>query len=624
MGCILADSISLERVISLRAAGRRAEAEAACRTLLGTSPKLPETLWLLGGLCYESGRGDEAQIALARAVEAAEAAGRVPPLDWRLSLGAVQQQCGAHRQALETFTGAVKDYPDAGEAHFCLATALQSLDRADEAIKRYRAVLELDPGNAPAANNLGVLLRDRGQLKAAERAFHKALRIRPRYGDALANYGGLLQKAGRFTEAHRHLLSAAAQTPEDSRLQRVVAQNEVYLGDVHAAAARLEAALRRDGDNPALLSQLASVRLFQGRRANAVELCERALALDRSCAAAHYYLATAQFELDDSSRLEEIRRALKSPGITENDRALLFFAGGDRLSTFGEYGEAFSWYRRGNDVRGRMLAAQGMQYDPARHDSRVDRIIASFGPTAFGSGNRGSDSRQPVFIVGMPRSGTSLVEQILSSHADIAGGGELALVGEEATHLSASAGYPRHRPDEAALGRFADRYIGHLSQIGPGKRYVTDKKPTNFLHLGLIALAFPNARVIHCRRDRRDVGLSCYFQNFAGPGQAFSYDLENLTHFQDVYLRIMAHWRDVLPLKIAEVDYEKLVADQEAETRRLLTFLELDWDPACLDFHRNRRPVVTASHTQVRSPIYAGSVGRWRNYASELGFLPQL
>ncbi|MBE9552388.1 MAG: sulfotransferase, partial [Proteobacteria bacterium] len=286
-----------------------------------------------------------------------------------------------------------------------------------------------------------------------------------------------------------------------------------------------------------------------------------------------------------------------------------------------DYGEAFSWYRRGNDVRGRVLAAQGMQYNPARHDSRVDRIIASFGPTAFAGGDRGSYSQQPVFIVGMPRSGTSLVEQILSSHADIAGGGELALVGEEVTRLSMFEGYPERRPDGAVLRQFADRYIGHLSHVGPGKNYVTDKKPANFLHLGLIALAFPNARVIHCRRDRRDVCLSCYFQNFVGPGQAFSYDMENLAHFHDAYLRIMAHWREVLPLRIAEIDYETLVADQEAETRRLLTFLECDWDPACLDFHRNRRPVVTASHTQVRRPIYTGSVGRWRNYASELGFV---
>jgi tetratricopeptide (TPR) repeat protein len=613
---------SLEKVARLRAAGHRAEAEVACRALVASNPGNPDALWLLGALCHESDRVSEARVMLGRAVSAAEAAGLAPPLEWRLTLGSVQQQCGELRQALETFTVAASEHPGSGDAHFCRATAFQSLDRAEEAIAEYRLALDLDPDNAPAANNLGIMLRDRGRLAAAEHAFRRALRARPGFGDAQANYGSLLQKAGRFAQAHRYLLSAAAAAPDDLELQRVLAQNEIYIGDVPAAAGRLEKALRRGGDDPSMLSQLASVRLFQGRQAAAVELCERALALNRSCAAAHYYLAGAQHEFEDSSRMEEIRRALKAPGITERDRALLFFAGGDRLGAVGSYGEAFSWYRRGNDVRARMLAAQGMQYDPAQHDARVDRTIASFGPTAFAGGDRGSDSHQPVFIIGMPRSGTSLVEQILSSHGDIAGGGELALVGDEVARLSVSAGYPERRPDGAALKQFAARYIGRLSHVGAGKRYVTDKKPTNFLHLGLIALAFPNARVIHCRRDRRDIGLSCYFQNFTGPGLAFSYDLGNLAHFHDAYLRIMAHWREVLPLSIAEVDYETLVADHETETHRLLTFLECDWDPACLDFHRNRRPVVTASHTQVRRPIYAGSVGRWRNYASEMGFVP--
>jgi tetratricopeptide (TPR) repeat protein len=438
----------------------------------------------------------------------------------------------------------------------------------------------------------------------------------------LVNYGGLLQKAGRFAQAQRILDRVASELPEDPDLERVLAQNEVYLGETTPAAVRLEAALRRHGDNPDLLSQLASVRLFQGRQRDAVELCIRALTLDRSCAPAHFYLAGAQHELDDPSRLEEIKCALKAPEITEGDRALLFFAGGNRLDAARDYREALSWYRRGNEVRSHMLAAQGMDYDPARHDAMVDRIMASFGRTAFagGGGGGGSRSQRPVFIVGMPRSGTSLVEQILSSHAEVAGAGELALVGEEAARLSMVADYPRRRPDAATLRRFADRYIGNLARIGSGKRYIPDKKPTTFLHLGLIALAFPNALVVHCRRDHRDVRLSCYFQNFVGPGQAFSYDMENLAHFHDAYRRIMAHWAEVLPLRMTEVHYEALVAGQETETRRLLAFLDLDWDPACLDFHRNRRPVITASHTQVRQPVYAGSVGRWRNYAQELEF----
>lgn len=574
----------------------------------------------MGALCHEGGRGNEAIVTLGRAINAARATGRVPPLDWSLSLGAVQQQQGAREGALASFSDAVRDYPGSADARFCLATAFQSLGRSSEAARSYRAVLELDPKNADAANNLGLLLLEKRQMGAAEQAFRHALRFRPLFGDALLNYGGLLQRSGRFPEAQNILVRAARALPDDPGLQRVLAQNEIYLGDIPAAAARIEAALKRHGDRPDMLSQLAAIRLFQGRRSVAVDLCGRALAVDRTCAAAYFYLAAAEHDLDDPARLDDIRRSLKAPGIAAKERALLYFAGGDRLDAMGQYEEAFSWYQQGNELRVQMLAAAGVQYDRANHEAYVSRLVESFGEAAISPPAAGSGSSVPVFIVGMPRSGTSLVEQILSTHPRVTGAGELMLVGEEASRLARLEGYPERLPDAAALKRFAEGYIGRLSRIGAGSQYVTDKNPANFLNLGLIALALPNARVIHCRRDRRDVALSCYFQNFVGPGQAFSYDLGDLAHYHDAYLRLMTHWQGVLPLPMIDIDYEALVADQEAETRRLLAFLGLDWDPACLDFQRNRRVVATASHTQVRQPIYNRSVGRWRNYAHEMGF----
>ena len=612
--------VSLEVINEFRAAGRRSEAESACRRFLAVYPENPDALWLLGALCHEGGRGKEAMVMLGRAIKGARTTGRAPPLDWSLSLGAVQQQQGAREEALISFSDAVRDYPRSADARFCLATAYQSLGRPGEAAKNYRAVLELDPGNADAANNLGLLLLEKRQLGAAEQAFRHALRFRPLFGDALLNYGSLLQRSGRFPEAQNILVRAAKALPDDPGLQRVLAQNEIYLGDVPAAATRIELALKRHGDRPDMLSQLAAIRLFQGRRGDAIVLCGRALAVDRTCAAAHFYLAAAEHDLDDPALLDDIRRSLTAPGIAARERALLYFAGGDRLDAMQQYEEAFSWYRQGNELRVQMLAAAGTLYDRAKHETHVSRLMESFSEAATSSATTGSGSSVPVFIVGMPRSGTSLVEQILSTHSRVAGAGELMLVGEEAARLARLEGYPEHLPDAAALKRFAEGYIGRLSRIGAGSQYVTDKNPANFLNLGLIALALPNARVIHCRRDRRDVALSCYFQNFVGPGQAFSYDLGDLAHYHDAYLRLMRHWQGVLPLAMIDIDYEALVADQEAETRRMLAFLGLEWEPACLDFQHNRRTVATASHTQVRQPIYSRSVGRWRNYAHEMGF----
>jgi tetratricopeptide (TPR) repeat protein len=594
---------ALERAATYRNAGRLSDVEQTCRAVLKRYPKNPDALWLLGTICYQRGRGDEAQVMLSRAVDTVLSNNRTPPLDWRLTLGAVQQRTGAQRQALRTFEAAAEEHPESADALFCLATALHSLDSPEEAIDRYRAVLYLDPANAAAANNLGVLLRDRGDVTGAARAFRQALSAHPGYHDTMANYGELLQRAGYFTEARRYLLRATNDAPDDMELQRVLAQNEVYLGDVPAAAARLEELLQNRPDDPAVLTHLASIRLYQGRKMDAVALCTKALSIDRSNAPAHFYLAGAEHDLENPSRLRQIRRALKAPGISENDKALLYFAAADRLDGNGRYGEAFEWYRRGNEVRRRALAAQGVRYDRADHDGFVDAVVALFGHNAFSKNGQESLSTQPVFIVGMPRSGTSLVEQIISTHPKVGGGGELTLVGEEAGRLSATIGYPRQRPRPSDIQNFVARYTRKLSEVGAGKERVTDKKPMNFLHLGLIAMAFPHARVIHCRRDRRDILLSCYSQNFAGPGQPFSYDLEDLEHYHAAYLRIMEHWREVLPLAIFDVDYETLVADQESESKRLLAFLGLDWDPACLEFYRNMRPVVTASHTQVRQPI---------------------
>lgn len=601
--------------------GRRVEAKAICRRQIGKAPDNVHVLWLLGELCYETGEVGEARIHFGRAISAAERKGTVVPLNWRLSLGALHQRQKAEGKALECFTAAALDHPNSAAAHFCIATVYQSTGMTEQAIARYERVLRLAPNHIAANNNLGILLRDAGRHGIAEQAFRRALRMDPHYAEALENYGNLLQRMGRFTEAQRALLAAERENPHDRGIQKALAQNELLLGEILAAKERLSALARENAEDTVPLTQLASICLFEGDSAEAVRLCREALRRYRSCAAAHFYLAAAQYDLANAARTKDIRRALKSPGLTANEKSLLLFAGAARLDAAGDYGEAFSWYRRANALRRRMLSAEGTGYDRERHDARVEKTIAGFGAGSFVSAEKGLSPARPVFIVGMPRSGTSLVEQILSSHREIAGAGELPLVAEEVARLSQSGGFPEKLPDRERLERFAAAYEERLSRVGPGARHVTDKRPTNFLNLGFIALAFPGATVIHCRRDRRDTILSCYFQNFVGAGLPFSYDLEDLAHYYGAYERIMNHWRSVLPLRMLEIDYENLVFDLETETRRLLEFLGVPWNDACLEFHRTKRPVLTASHMQVRQPVYTKSVGRWRNYARRLEFV---
>jgi len=252
-------------------------------------------------------------------------------------------------------------------------------------------------------------------------------------------------------------------------------------------------------------------------------------------------------------------------------------------------------------------------------------VIATFGAEFFARTDRaGSQSELPVFIVGMPRSGTTLVEQILASHPMVHGAGELDYMRRIMQTLPERLGVQRPIPecaaniDTALAERIAEEHLQHLREHSASALRITDKTPSNFLRLGLIALLFPKARIIHCQRDPLDTCLSCYFLRF-GQGQAFAYDLDDLGRYYRDCARLMEHWRRVLPSPLLEVPYEALVADQEGWSRRLIAFLGLDWDDRCLAFYRSERQVKTASVWQVRQPVYASSIGRWRRYAKHLG-----
>ncbi len=291
------------------------------------------------------------------------------------------------------------------------------------------------------------------------------------------------------------------------------------------------------------------------------------------------------------------------------------------LDAEGDYDRAFEHCAAAN-------AAMYPGFDVNARSKAVDQLIASFSAEAMAALPRSqNDSELPVFIVGMPRSGTSLVEQILASHPAVHGAGELREIGRSARRLGLDLGCPWPECvgllDGAVLDELSTAYISRLAGFGGGARRVTDKMWQNFENLGLIELLLPRARVIHCRRDPLDTGLSCYLQSFALAGPPFSYDLAHIGAYYRQYLRLMSHWREVSNLELLEIDYENLVDDPERQSRRLIDFLGLEWDRACLDFHTNPRIVRTASSRQVREPIYRRSVNRHSHYAKLLGPLRQ-
>ena len=400
----------------------------------------------------------------------------------------------------------------------------------------------------------------------------------------------------------------------------------VLLGQYDAALRSYQQALHLDPQCRNAVLGMAHVYERQGKVQQALDLIQPYLdAGDLGADAAMIFAALCRplKRCDEAVTLLERILSPGGPRLDDGQRTTLHFRLGRLYDGSGDFDAAFRHCAQGN-----ALKARQWPFDPQSHHCYIDDMIAAFSPGFMAAAPRAAHgSRRPVFIVGMPRSGTTLVEQILASHPRVFGAGELDEISHIAAGLPALCGvatpYPRCVASltASACEQSARRYLDYLQGISPPDTdYVTDKMPANFLHLGLIRLLFPEAPIIHCLRDPMDTCLSCYFQNF-GPGLSFSYNLEHLGVYYREYLRLMDHWRDVLHLPMLEVRYEDLVADQERVSRNIVDFCGLEWDERCLRFYEAPRLAATASYDQVRQPLYKGSVGRWRHYSDHLSSL---
>jgi len=314
-----------------------------------------------------------------------------------------------------------------------------------------------------------------------------------------------------------------------------------------------------------------------------------------------------------------MEKMLAEEQLTIVSRKSLLFSLGYLADKLGRYEAAFAWYRQGNELK-------AMRYDGPASRKWFDNLMLNFSPERMAALPKASiPTSLPVFILGMPRSGTSLVEQILASHPQVYGAGELDLVKETAVALPKTlhTGVPYpfclQALHQEAVEELSRQYQESLLRLAGDRPvvHVTDKMPHNFMQVGLIRLLFPEAPIIHCRRDPLDNCLSIYFQDFSGL-HPYSYNLGDLGHYYCLYERLMAHWSDTLGITMFEVGYEEMVADHEAMSRKIIDHCGLAWDNRCLEFHKTNRLVNTASYQQVREPIYKKSAGRWQNYAKHL------
>lgn len=599
--------------------GKLPFAEKQYRAVIRSQPNNPDALYLLGMLCFDTERWEMSAGFLERAIRAAEAQKRKIDPQWRLACGSAWQRADEQEKALAQFDRALADDPESVDALFCRGTALQKLERLEEAIEAYKVTLDRDPHHVEAAYNFGITLRDAKMPEIALKALQKTILLKPDHTDAYEALAPVMEDLGWREDALAIYKRAIELQPDKASLIIAYSRALMTSNKVEEAEAVLKPLLEKYPEAPGLRAQFASVRLYQGDQKAAAEIASDIVEKFPKTAGVHYTLAQSEREGDHEARIEQINGVL-AEGVEEKEtQSALEFALATRYEALKRHEEAFDHYISANALKREALADRGVVYNREAEEARTEVMIKAYsGPEAF-EGPTGSDSELPVFIVGMPRSGTTLTEQVLASHPQMAGAGELTAIGNAVKRLRDTLGYPRNPPTEKALKNIAELYIKRLREVDAEALRVVDKMPGNFNHVGLITRIFPNARIIHCRRNPVDNCLSCFVQNFGAEGLSWSFDLEDAAHQYRDYHRLMDHWRKVLPPgRMLEIDYEDTVADLERQARKLVDFVGMEWDDACLSFHESKRAVITASHDQVRRPIYKTSVGRWKRYGPKV------
>jgi Flp pilus assembly protein TadD/LPS sulfotransferase NodH len=496
-------------------------------------------------------------------------------------------QAGRLTEAIALYKRVLLIRPDLPEPHNNLGAALASVGRLEEAAAAYRRAIELNPDNAETHANLGHSLRDLGLYEASEQSFRRAILVGPKNVEAHSGFGTVLMDLGRPAEAEASFRHAIALKPDYAGAYNNLGLALKEAGRLEESRRALERAILLAPGNASYYDNLGAVRPF---------------------VAGDPYVAT----LDALSA--------NAASLPIKDRMHLHFARAKALEDTGRSQDAFRELLAGNALKRRQI-----EYDDAATLARMDRTRQVFTPDFVEARkDAGVPSSIPVFIVGMPRSGSTLIEQILASHPHVHGAGELNLFEQTVDRLGKRLPGARSFPDivpamsDQDFRALGAHYLEKLVQRAPDARRITDKMPANFIFAGLIHLALPNAVIIHAVRDPVDTCVSCFSTHFTR-GQPQTYDLAELGRYYRYYRNLMLHWRDVLPRgRIIDVHYEELVADLEGVVRRIVAHCGLEWSARCLDFHRTERTIRTASAVQVRRPIYQSSVGRGRKYGTFL------
>jgi len=504
--------------------------------------------------------------------------------------------------------------PTHADANNCLGVIHQRLGQPEQAASRFRRSLATDPDHIPPYINLANSLAQLGRMDEARQVADRALSLQP--GPAIANraLGDLGYQVAEYGKSEAFYRRALATEPADFESRLGLGMTLRRLGRTEEALACYELAQGLQPGNPSVHLNRGNLLSDVGRIDDSIESYREAIRLRPDFARAHQLLAGVCEHISYDAELKSMEALYNKPGISAEDRMNLAFGLGKAFEDLEQYDKAFRFFKQGNKLRRSFTP-----YSISEDMEFFERLKSTFDVNFIEQRqDLGSEDNSPIFILGMPRSGTSLVEQILASHPRVHGAGELAdmyIVCNGSVEM-----FPDRVPQlkAGAWRDLAGDYLQRLRLHDASAARITDKMPMNFLYIGMIAIMLPNAKVIHCRRDALDNCLSLFKNLFASTGQQWSYDLDDLGHYYQLYLRLMEHWDRILPGRIYDIQYENLVADSEQQIRKLLNFCEIPFDPVCLSPHESKRVVHTASFAQVRKPIYSRSVQLWRHYEKHL------
>jgi len=536
-----------------------------------------------------------------------------------------------YSRAVKLLKKVIKNAPNYTPALNALSVNLRRSGRPREALPYLQKAITLDPNNASYHNNLGNLYNELNQLDRAEAELQLAIELDPEYVQAIFNLGLVYKKKEQWDLARKHFKQAIEKDNAFIDPYIELAAIEITNGNYEQAKKILYKCMefKNVSDYPQIFDNLGCVHRWEGDKEKAICYFNKSIKSNPDYFKGYYDLVHTQQNnqaetKDIATYLEEIL-SNKKDKLSLQQLVYIHFALGRIYHDWQDYELAFEHFAKGNKYQYQMSKNP---YNPQKNENALRNWLKILTPEFFSlRKNFGLNTKKPIFIVGMPRSGTTLTEQILASHPRVEGAGELTRIEENLNKLRRRVKAPNRfhaalSMDLLLAQELATDYLDHISNIFPETEFITDKMPFNFRLLWFIYLLFPQCKIIHIQRNPLDTCLSCFLTSFV-EDHSFTNDLKFLAHYYSVYVRLMQYWHKILPTTILDVRYENLVTNPEQEIKRILDFCELEWHDDCMNFYKKKRSVLTASAMQVRNKLYTSAINKWKRYASQLEPLRQ-